>query len=312
MPRHMRLGDAALPYSQNTASRADAADGHPLLRMASSAARMEFFISLLADHGALSKRGATARPCPQRFQQQPNARVENFFRCAQVSVAQHRSGRALVLATAHRDVRAWRVDAERYSSRSHRDVRPRIRGRRGSAVRNASSGVAPPAAAAEGNRGQGRATSCSGIAARGDRSAATRAQPTPTDFPPSLPHRPPSPQMRGRSTMEKPRDRRAEARRGRRSHADSRPLPRPAFSAPTARPPAFAFRPDAHSSRHPSRRSSPARRHSRPRLAYPRRAYCNFAYPRFACPRRAQFRESGPHRSGPEHPDPDRRGTPLL
>jgi hypothetical protein len=47
MPRHRKLGDAALPYSPNTASRADAADGHPLLRMASSAARMEFFISLL-------------------------------------------------------------------------------------------------------------------------------------------------------------------------------------------------------------------------------------------------------------------------
>jgi hypothetical protein len=48
MPRHMKPEDAALPYSLNTASRGDAADGHPLLfGVASSAARMEFFISLL-------------------------------------------------------------------------------------------------------------------------------------------------------------------------------------------------------------------------------------------------------------------------
>jgi hypothetical protein len=43
----MTLGDAALLHSPNTASRADAADGHPLLRAASFAARMEFLISLL-------------------------------------------------------------------------------------------------------------------------------------------------------------------------------------------------------------------------------------------------------------------------
>jgi hypothetical protein len=40
-------GAAALPYSMITASRGDAADGYPFLGVASSAARMEFFISLL-------------------------------------------------------------------------------------------------------------------------------------------------------------------------------------------------------------------------------------------------------------------------
>jgi hypothetical protein len=50
----MKPGDAALPYSPNTASRADAADGHPLLMVASSAARMEFFISLLKGLGRLT------------------------------------------------------------------------------------------------------------------------------------------------------------------------------------------------------------------------------------------------------------------
>jgi hypothetical protein len=50
----MKPGDAALPYSPNMASRADAADGHPLLMVASSAARMEFFISLLKGLGRLT------------------------------------------------------------------------------------------------------------------------------------------------------------------------------------------------------------------------------------------------------------------
>jgi hypothetical protein len=45
MPKHTKLGDAALPYSPNTASRGDAADGPS----GSSAARMEFFISLLTE-----------------------------------------------------------------------------------------------------------------------------------------------------------------------------------------------------------------------------------------------------------------------